>query len=1250
MTLKALILYSGIGGMHCGLFHARLLRRLRMRGVSPFPPRSSEEHEQETNRDASAHGESAARQRTDPVPATDREVTRHETQEELESKHSVEGKAGGSAACEETKAKAGEMTQDEQDEADLIEALKGISRDGDNVCIHPIVSEYIRLPPPGPEATPSSCTARPNTLILSERKNPNRRRAQNAASAQGEEPEKEQDEKEQDEKEQDEEEQDEREQVKKDSDGVFSEERQVNPSECAAGGKQDGSPVEETTTTATVTQSPGERGESSDSPLLSDRRPLSPKARTLRGRPEENTATAHAVSPSPVKRVACLGASKSPSSGGSSGTDPKMDVGRADNAVPGLFSPSSLPRPRELSGPPSASCASPFRALPFEVVGVIDVNPTAMDVYRRNLLPPSAESPSASRRQPSQTLQSPGVPLTSTKSIDSYPASFYGAFEADLWLVSPPCQPFTRIGLQKGNADRRNASFLYLLDVLCQLPHAQRPKYLLLENVVRFEVSDTFDCLLHALECVCGYQVDVFHLNPLHFGIPNCRSRCFVTAKKSAAAPKLSNSGGLLRSALAWFRWEGSRDARKSDRRLQTLPEGKGGKAAEETQERGTSKGGKGGDESATAGQKRRNAWSFLLPQRRRGETGRAKEQGNTNGEGEGSTETGPRPAEEEDCAPVGGPKGERATSGETRGDQTAGSQRSSSASDTRQRREKETRGQGSPGEKASPDKGRGEKNSNKDVPTTGPSCLDCWTCAKCVRRRRRQDAGKQERVVLTHIPGVYASPAFFCCPIRPLEDFLDAKFPPKAPFVPAEKPGTSYRFVDEALQERSTPQRNAQAPVRAGSRRVSGRGEEVESNCEEQWEDISLAHGPSLTSELCAVDAVRRSSLPTPGPVYTAGGVFVPADVQGPWRRQTAALVLSQQQKDRIWFNVDLVRRGEKRSSCFTRSYGRTGHAQYGSLLVLDEDLALEQRWAAFAQQKVAAERLQEARGDDEEHGDGIREGEPAGKLEAHRAGKCDTKTEVRSGKTRKDREALSNKEGSQGAEAGNASRPRGEMSRDSLRTGEENGEPSCGGPEPRQVEVGDAAETQDGKRGKTKAGKEDSAEGRGQATESQEASREAGESERREREGKKGRGKKAEGTACEGAGERPVVPRAAGRRARDASECKRRGKFAWLFPRQFFSLRFFVAQSFSATVLPAKKKGNKGWELHDILPPETAVRFFSPQEILALHGFPPSFAFPDADEPRAWPSQRRMVGNSLNVHLVGMLIDFLVDDEDWN
>ncbi|KAM5158115.1 tRNA (cytosine(38)-C(5))-methyltransferase isoform 2-T2 [Mantella aurantiaca] len=118
---------------------------------------------------------------------------------------------------------------------------------------------------------------------------------------------------------------------------------------------------------------------------------------------------------------------------------------------------------------------------------------------------------------PVQSVQERGITL---KELDSL--SF------DMILMSPPCQPFTRIGLQGDVSDPRAKSFLYVLEILPRLQ--KTPKYILLENVRGFESSEARGTLIKTLQG-CGYHFQEFLLSPPCLGIPNSRLRYFLIAK-----------------------------------------------------------------------------------------------------------------------------------------------------------------------------------------------------------------------------------------------------------------------------------------------------------------------------------------------------------------------------------------------------------------------------------------------------------------------------------------------------------------------------------------------------------------------------------------------------------------------------------------------------------------------------------------------------------------------------------------------
>ncbi|CDP04792.1 unnamed protein product [Coffea canephora] len=146
------------------------------------------------------------------------------------------------------------------------------------------------------------------------------------------------------------------------------------------------------------------------------------------------------------------------------------------------------------------------------VVEAFDINDVANDVYQRNF----------GHRPYQGNIQS-----LSAADLDSY--------EAEVWLLSPPCQPYTRQGLQKGSSDARASSFLRILELIPQT--SQPPLMLYVENVVGFETSDTHKRMVKMLE-ENNFILQEFILTPLQFGIPYSRPRYFCLAKRKPLAFK----------------------------------------------------------------------------------------------------------------------------------------------------------------------------------------------------------------------------------------------------------------------------------------------------------------------------------------------------------------------------------------------------------------------------------------------------------------------------------------------------------------------------------------------------------------------------------------------------------------------------------------------------------------------------------------------------------------------------------------
>jgi len=103
------------------------------------------------------------------------------------------------------------------------------------------------------------------------------------------------------------------------------------------------------------------------------------------------------------------------------------------------------------------------------------------------------------------------------------------ALGADTWLLSPPCQPFCRMGKGQGLADRRSQAFLHLMEVLLEAP----PERLVLENVAGF-LGSPAHALLSARLAHLGLTQITYQLCPSSFGLPNLRPRVFVLAARRA--------------------------------------------------------------------------------------------------------------------------------------------------------------------------------------------------------------------------------------------------------------------------------------------------------------------------------------------------------------------------------------------------------------------------------------------------------------------------------------------------------------------------------------------------------------------------------------------------------------------------------------------------------------------------------------------------------------------------------------------
>ncbi|GMT24327.1 hypothetical protein PFISCL1PPCAC_15624 [Pristionchus fissidentatus] len=144
---------------------------------------------------------------------------------------------------------------------------------------------------------------------------------------------------------------------------------------------------------------------------------------------------------------------------------------------------------------------------PICVIAAFDINTTTNAIYRHNF--------------PSTKL--------CQNNIQGLTASALDKFHANLWTMSPPCQPFTLKGNLRGMDDRRCDSFKNLLTSLETM--MSPPQWIFIENVSAFEGTSMHTLLIQTLNNV-GYHIEEYMLSPSQFSVPNSRPRYYLLASR----------------------------------------------------------------------------------------------------------------------------------------------------------------------------------------------------------------------------------------------------------------------------------------------------------------------------------------------------------------------------------------------------------------------------------------------------------------------------------------------------------------------------------------------------------------------------------------------------------------------------------------------------------------------------------------------------------------------------------------------
>uniref|UniRef100_A0A1I8ME20 tRNA (cytosine(38)-C(5))-methyltransferase n=1 Tax=Musca domestica TaxID=7370 RepID=A0A1I8ME20_MUSDO len=110
-------------------------------------------------------------------------------------------------------------------------------------------------------------------------------------------------------------------------------------------------------------------------------------------------------------------------------------------------------------------------------------------------------------------------------------------------LMSPPCQPHTRVGQKRDIEDNRSDALNHICEML---PMCHTVQYILMENVKGFEESIARTKYIEALE-KSGFYYREFILTPTQIGVPNTRHRYYCIARK---ANDFSFDGGQILTSL----------------------------------------------------------------------------------------------------------------------------------------------------------------------------------------------------------------------------------------------------------------------------------------------------------------------------------------------------------------------------------------------------------------------------------------------------------------------------------------------------------------------------------------------------------------------------------------------------------------------------------------------------------------------------------------------------------------------------
>ncbi|XP_073835700.1 tRNA (cytosine(38)-C(5))-methyltransferase [Musca autumnalis] len=162
-----------------------------------------------------------------------------------------------------------------------------------------------------------------------------------------------------------------------------------------------------------------------------------------------------------------------------------------------------------------------YSQLEGKVCAAMDINTVANVVYAYN--------------HPQTPVMNNNIQKLSVKTIEK--------LQINAILMSPPCQPHTRVGQKRDIEDNRSDALNHICELL---PMCQSVQYILMENVKGFEESMARTKYVEALE-KSGFYYREFILTPTIMGVPNTRHRYYCIARKEN---DFSFPGGSILTSL----------------------------------------------------------------------------------------------------------------------------------------------------------------------------------------------------------------------------------------------------------------------------------------------------------------------------------------------------------------------------------------------------------------------------------------------------------------------------------------------------------------------------------------------------------------------------------------------------------------------------------------------------------------------------------------------------------------------------